>query len=100
MGDPEERTHRTNRTLNERRIKTVYGRRVTSKTFTILGASTPNHPLSITLTPRKQEPTVNTSMIVPRPAAVSQMHNSELSLAGLIPRLPDLYVSGNKVDIK
>jgi hypothetical protein len=100
LGDPEERTHRTNRTLNERRIKTAYGRRVTSKTFTILGASTPNHPLSITLAPRKQEPIANAPDITTRLAVVSKMHNSALSAAGLIARLADNYVSGNKVDIE
>jgi hypothetical protein len=39
----------------ERRSRTHQGRRVTSKTFTILGASTPDFRISTMLTPRKQK---------------------------------------------
>ncbi|WP_299748502.1 hypothetical protein [Devosia sp.] len=39
----------------ERRSRTHQGRRVTSKTFTILGASTPDFRISTMMTPRKQK---------------------------------------------
>lgn len=58
--------------------KTVYGRRVTSKTFTILGASTPEIRISTKGASRKTKIMDHPPKYKMRRTAVFKMHNGSL----------------------
>ena len=75
--------------------KTAYGRRVTSKTFTILGASTPEIRISTMGASRKTKIMDHPPKYKMGRAAVSEMHNGSLLRNGLIARAAHRYVSGN-----
>lgn len=78
--------------------KTAYGRRVTSKTFTILGASTPEFRISTMGASRKMKIWAQSPKTGIRRAAVPKMHNGSLWQSGLIARDRGHYVSVNATD--
>jgi len=78
--------------------ETVYGRRVTSKTFTILGASTPEIRISTMGASRKTKIMDHRPKYKMRRASVSEMHNGSLRQNRLIARATLSYVSGNATD--
>ena len=90
MGDAQDNSALTRAPLR----RTAYGRRVTSKTFTILGASTPEIRISTMGASRK------TKIMDHRPkykmdgSAVSEMHNTSLRWNRLIARAAQRYVRG------
>ena len=79
--------------------KTAYGRRVTSKTFTILGASTPEIRISTMGASRKTKIMDHPPKYKMGRAAVSEMHNGSLLRNGLIAHAAHRYVSGNANDV-
>ena len=79
--------------------KTAYGRRVTSKTFTILGASTPEIRISTMGASRKRKIMDRPEKYKRRRASVSEMHNGSLHRNRLIARASHRYVSGNANDV-
>jgi hypothetical protein len=66
--------------------KTAYGRRVTSKTFTILGASTPENRISTMGASRKMKIMATTPKYKTRNLSVFKIHNTSLRGCGLIAR--------------
>lgn len=75
---------------------TNYGRRVASKTFTILGASTPDFRISTTWASRKMKIMNRPGIYKKRRSAVSKMHNGSLQQDGLIARPRHAYVCGKQ----
>jgi len=72
--------------------KTTYGRRVTSKTFTILGASTPEIRSSTMGASRKMKIMDHRPKYKMGRASVSEMHNGSLQQNRLIARATRRYV--------
>lgn len=79
-------------------LKTVYGRRVTSKTFAILGASTPENRISTKGASRKTKIMAESLKIKFCIASVPKMHNGSLCQSCLIAPDGDRYVDGNATD--
>lgn len=79
-------------------FETAYGRRVTSKTFTILGASTPEIRISTMGASRKTKIMDHPAKYKTRRASVFKMHNASLRHWCLIARADRPYVSGNATD--
>jgi len=82
----------TNRPLEAYRSRTRQGRRVTSKTFTILGASTPDFRISTMMAPRKHKVITATKFFKTRTAAVVKSGNASLSGTGLILTRSEVYL--------
>ena len=95
MGDAQDNPALTRAPLR----KTAYGRRVTSKTFTILGASTPEIRISTMGASRKRKIMDRPAKYKSRRASVSEMHNGSLHRNRLIARARHRYVSGNANDV-
>ena len=92
---------RTNPALKRAPLrKTAYGRRVTSKTFTILGASTPEIRISTMGASRKMKIMDQRPKYKMRRSAVFKMHNASLRGCRLIARSTRRYVSGNATDVR
>lgn len=72
--------------------KTAYGRRVTSKTFTILGASTPEIRISTMGASRKRKIMDRGQKYKMRRPAVFKMHNGSLQPDRLIAQAAPDYV--------
>ena len=79
--------------------KTAYGRRVTSKTFTILGASTPEIRISTMGASRKTKIMDHRSNCKRCRPAVSKMHNGSLRQNRLILGIDRHYVWRNVIDV-
>ena len=75
--------------------RTAYGRRVTSKTFTILGASTPENRISTKGASRKQKVIAAPKNFKTSAGSVFNMHNGSSHHCGLILGAARLYVQGN-----